>query len=48
MTPERAEECPYCHDHPNSPEKGRIEMDNNGPIVKCPVCNGRGYIEASD
>ena len=37
--------CPYCHNHPNSPSKGRIEMDNNGPIIKCPVCHGKGEIE---
>jgi len=24
--------CEYCDD------KGEIETDNNGPIVKCPVC----------
>jgi hypothetical protein len=24
--------CDYCD------EKGKVEMDNNGPIVDCPVC----------
>lgn len=28
--------CDYCS---NEPEAGYIEMDNNGPIVGCPVCN---------
>lgn len=27
--------CAYCR---NEPEPGWIEMDNNGPIVRCPVC----------
>jgi len=43
MTPEK-QTCPYCKDHPSSPEKGKIEMDNNGPIVDCPVCDGKGYL----
>jgi rubrerythrin len=29
--------CDYCRDA--GPEKGFIWMDNNGPIVECPVCN---------
>jgi hypothetical protein len=27
--------CRYCEDQP---EPGRIETDNNGPIVDCPMC----------
>ena len=30
--------CKYCE---GEPEPGWIEMDNNGPIVRCPVCNPR-------
>ena len=35
--------CRYCM--PNGrpdPEPGWIEMDNNGPIVSCPICNKDG------
>lgn len=28
--------CKYCE---GEQEPGFIEMDNNGPIVACPVCN---------
>lgn len=41
MTTERKTEkpsdrrCAYCADQA---EPGRIETDNNGPIVDCPVC----------
>jgi hypothetical protein len=28
-------ECEYCDDD------GAIEMDNNGPIVPCPICGGK-------
>lgn len=28
--------CSYCE---NEPEPGYIEIDNNGPIVPCPMCN---------
>lgn len=27
-------ECEYCDDD------GRVELDNNGPIVTCPICKG--------
>lgn len=30
------ERCWYCADQA---EPGRIETDNNGPIVDCPMCN---------
>lgn len=26
--------CEYCDDD------GRVELDNNGPIVTCPICKG--------
>lgn len=28
-------ECDYCD------EDGRVEMDNNGPIGPCPICQGK-------
>lgn len=28
--------CRYCE---GEPELGWIETDNNGPIVRCPICN---------
>ena len=28
--------CPYCNG------EGIVEMDNNGPIGKCPMCKGTG------
>ena len=28
--------CKYCE---GEPEPGWIETDNNGPIVRCPICN---------
>lgn len=31
---ERLVICEYCND------TGEIETDNNGPIGKCPICNG--------
>jgi len=30
--------CAYCKDEA---EPGRIETDNNGPILPCPVCSPR-------
>jgi hypothetical protein len=33
---EQDDGCAYCKG------KGEIEIDNNGPIVTCPVCNGAG------
>lgn len=34
--------CEYCK---GEPEPGWIEMDNNGPVVCCPVCNPDGDAE---
>ena len=33
--------CDYCD------EDGRVEMDNNGPIGPCPLCNGAKQYMAS-
>lgn len=35
--------CQHCKDA--GPKPGWIEIDNNGPIVACPVCNLRGEDE---
>lgn len=34
--------CPHCEDA--GPKPGLIETDNNGPIVACPLCDGRGFL----
>ena len=38
-------ECSYCEYDRRFPplqNGGWLQMDNNGPIVSCPVCNPRG------
>jgi hypothetical protein len=39
--PEEKAACYYCK---NEAEPGRIETDNNGPIVNCPVCNSDSVV----
>lgn len=36
---ETEENCRHCA---SEPEPGWIETDNNGPIVRCGICNGTG------
>ncbi|KKM79756.1 hypothetical protein LCGC14_1346850 [marine sediment metagenome] len=41
------EGCSYCQG--TGPEPGWIWMDNNGPIVRCPICNDLdGYALAEE
>jgi hypothetical protein len=40
-------ECPFCEYERRFPgfEKGGwMQLDNNGPIVPCPLCNSDGKI----
>lgn len=30
--------CPHCHG------EREIETDNNGPIVPCGICDGKGFV----
>ena len=34
--------CGYCA------AAGEIELDNNGPIVACPVCSGARFVDLAD
>lgn len=38
----RCQDCKYCKRDNKVLGPGWIEMDNNGPIVPCPVCNDNG------
>lgn len=38
MTPDQKNPTPVCQMCQNESEPGRIETDNNGPIVDCPMC----------
>ena len=38
----RCGECKYCDRDHGRFGPGWVEIDNNGPIVGCPVCNPSG------
>lgn len=37
--------CFYCA---NEPEPGWFETDNNGPIVRCPLCERRASLRMEE
>lgn len=41
--PERKSRKARCYYCANEAEPGRIETDNNGPIVPCPVCRPESW-----
>lgn len=45
ISPATCPHCEYDRRFPGFEAGGWMQMDNNGPIVSCPMCNPEGKIE---